>query len=90
MLLAACELCIEDYGMIINNCLLFQKNGRRWINLPQKEAESTKEPGKKVYFPYITFVDEVKKNAFNAAALEAIDDYVRNYGTRNDDGPVPF
>jgi hypothetical protein len=40
-------------GLIIRDAMLFEKNGKRWVNFPSKEW--TKEDGSKGYFPLLEF-----------------------------------
>lgn len=62
-------------GVVINECLLHEKNGSRWINLPAREY--TTSSGEKSWMPMVGFADEDARKRFQAAALAAIDDYLR-------------
>src|SRR5690242_5276115 len=57
-------------GMILRECALFEKEGRRWVAPPQKQikiGDTTK------YISLIEFVDRETRDRFSEAALAAID-----------------
>jgi hypothetical protein len=54
-------------GMIVRGAMLFEKNGRRWVNFPSKEW--TKPDGTKSYSPLIEFADRSIADKFQAQML---------------------
>jgi hypothetical protein len=54
-------------GMIVRGAMLFEKNGRRWVNFPSKEW--TKPDGTKSYSPLIEFADRSIADKFQAQVL---------------------
>ena len=65
-------LFIEKWGVQINSCKMFQKNGHRWVSFPDQSYE---KDGEKKYSPYIWFEDKKVASAFSDAAVKAIDDF---------------
>lgn len=61
-------------GMILNDCLLHQKNGSRWVNLPAREY--AKPGGEKSWMPLIEFASKDARERFQAATLAAVDAYM--------------
>ena len=58
-------------GIILHNCALHEKNGKRWIGLPSRQY--TKDDGAVSYSPLIEFTNDDARRRFQAAALEAVD-----------------
>lgn len=56
-------------GMIIRRCVLFEANGRRWINLPSEQYESD---GKKKYFAYVCFEERSMDDKFKEKIMVAL------------------
>lgn len=72
-------------GMILHGCLVFSKDGRRWVSPPSKirvwngEVQHAVD-GKPCYDPCVTFNSREKSDAFSALALEALDAYLAGGG----------
>lgn len=64
------NLKITKWGLTINKCLIFQKDGRRWLSLPQEIFE---KDGKKNYFPLVKFDEKETADRFSRQVLELID-----------------
>jgi DNA-binding cell septation regulator SpoVG len=68
-----------DSGMVLHDCMLMESNGRRWLGLPSKQRlDRDKNPmkdenGKLLYSPIVSVPDRDRRDAFNDAALAAID-----------------
>jgi hypothetical protein len=67
-------------GLILRECSIHQKNGRRWIGLPGKPQVTSdgcvrKDPatGKTVYLPVVEIRGRAERERFQAAALAAVD-----------------
>lgn len=60
------KLDLEVYG-----CQLCNKNGKRWLNMPQREY--TNAEGEKKYLSIVRFKDRAKQDAFAEAAIKAIE-----------------
>lgn len=71
-LLGFADIFIDKTGMEIYGCTMYQKDGRRWVNLPQKEYE---ENGEKKYAPVVRFRNKAHQTAFQDQALDAIDEW---------------
>lgn len=71
-LLGFADFFVPKMGLEIKGCTLFQKNGRRWLNLPSKEYE---KDGEKKYAPIVKFREKEHQEAFATAAIKAIDDF---------------
>lgn len=61
-------------GMVLNECLLHEKNGSRWVNLPARECANSN--GEKSWKPMVAFSDEDARKRFQVAALAAVDRYL--------------
>jgi len=68
------DFYIPKTGMEIFGCSVFQKEGRRWINFPNREF--TDDAGEKKYIPYIRFRNKDLNNLFISAALKALDHWI--------------
>ena len=71
-LLGFANLFVKKMGLEINGCSLFQKDGRRWITMPQREFVVD---GEKKYFPVIRFREKDHMEIFGEAAKKAIDEW---------------
>ncbi len=49
-------------GLVVRGAMLFEKDGRRWVNFPSKEW--TNADGAKQYFPLLEFASKEIKNRF--------------------------
>lgn len=71
VLVGFADFYLPKSGIEIYGCQLFQKDGRRWINMPSREY--TNDQGEKKYMPYIRFRESSHKDLFNDLALKAIE-----------------
>lgn len=71
LLIGFADFYIPKTGLEIFGCQLFQKDGKRWINMPSREY--TNEQGEKKYMPYIRYREAAHKELFTELALKAID-----------------
>lgn len=71
LLVGFADFYIPKTGIEIFGCQLFQKDGKRWINMPSREY--TNAEGEKKYMPYIRFRENAHKDLFTELALKAID-----------------
>ena len=58
-------------GLVIHNCMLHEKDGKRWIALPSRQY--TKADGSPTYTPLIEFATKDARQRFQAAALRAVE-----------------
>ena len=65
------DFYIPKTGLEIYGCQLFQKDGKRWINMPAREY--TNEQGEKKYAPYVRYREPNHKELFSEYALKAIE-----------------
>lgn len=65
------DLYIPKTGLEIYGCQLFQKDGKRWINMPAREY--TNDQGEKKFAPYIRYREPAHKDLFTEFALKAIE-----------------
>lgn len=70
-LIGFADLYLPEIGMEIHGCFVFEKDDRKWINLPKNHYLD--EDKKKVYYSFLRFSDREAANNFNKAALEAIE-----------------
>jgi len=63
------DLVIENWGEMTISCSLFESNGKKWINLPQKEYE---KDGQKKYQSLVKF-NKMTFDALQKKAIELID-----------------
>lgn len=84
-LLGRFDVCIEDLGMTIRDCSLFQKGESKWVGLPSRQFQTG--DGQKKFFDYVVF-DKEKKAQFDLACIASLG---AQYPTAcvNDEG-VPF
>jgi hypothetical protein len=73
-----CTLTIEPAGIVLHECSLHQKEGKRWIGLPGKpqidrDGQQRKDPNGKTLYTPIVEIGKTTRERFQAAALEAID-----------------
>lgn len=73
-LLGFADMYIEKWKIEIRGCALYQKDGRRWINLPSKEYVD--ELGAKKYAPIVRFEEDDHYKLFQEQAKRAIDQWV--------------
>jgi len=65
------NLFVPKMGLEIYGCTLWQKDGRRWINLPSREYKD--ENGEKKYMPVLRFREKAHYDAFVVAVKDAVD-----------------
>lgn len=68
---------IKNWGLILNKIGVFNKNGSRWISLPQETYE---DKGEKKYFPLIKFEDPKTLKQFQDSVLEELDKFCNKKG----------
>ena len=71
LLVGFADFYIPKTGIEIFGCQLFQKEGKRWINMPSREYANDK--GEKKYMEYVRFREPSHKEIFTELALKAID-----------------
>ncbi len=72
--LGSCNIkMIKWGGFIINKVCIFQKDGRRWVILPQETYE---EGGVKKYFPLNKFDNRETNESFQLTLLQTLDDFI--------------
>jgi len=65
------DLYIDKWQLEIFGCTLHMKDGKRWLNLPNKEYLD--DQGVKKYAPIIKFKTKDLQDTFSEKAKEAID-----------------
>jgi hypothetical protein len=66
------DFFFPKWGIEIYGCTLYEKDGKRWVNLPTKETEID---GEKKFFPFIRFKEKRHWEVFIEQAKKAIDDF---------------
>ena len=64
------DVYISTFGLEIIGCTIFEKDGRKWVSMPQKEYVN--KEGEKKYSPVNRFRDRAKQDAFSRAVIEAV------------------
>lgn len=77
-LLGFADFWIPRMGIEIRGCSLHQKDGRRWVNLPQVRYEN--DAGETKYSYTVFFRDSAHSDAFCRHAKEAIDKWCAENG----------
>ena len=57
-------------GLVIHQCCLFEKDGRRWVGMPSQKF--VKSDGVTTYTPLVEFTDREAADDFRDRALEAL------------------
>jgi hypothetical protein len=70
VLVGFADLYVQKMDLEIFGCQLCNKNGKRWLNMPQKEYLKDNE---KKYLSIVRFRDKAKQDAFAEAAIKAIE-----------------
>ena len=83
-LLAKFDVSISDWGLTIRDCGLFEKDGRKWISLPNRQYQS--RDGLTKNFDYVVF-DQKMRSRFEKACLEKIQN--NQFGSKKESS-VPF
>lgn len=73
-------LRLAPSGLVLRDCSLHEKDGKRWIGLPSKpqlddEGRQRTAPatGKRLYAPIVEIAGKAEREAFQIAALAAAD-----------------
>jgi hypothetical protein len=64
------SIIVHPSGQKILDCTYFEKDGKAWFNLPQKEKKGT--GGKAEYIPIISYMNKEYFEKFKAAVLHAL------------------
>ena len=65
-LIGSFTVTLEDLGVTIHDCKLFSKDGKDWVNLPQKEVPQ-KDGEKPKYYNIVSFSNpDIEKRAKEA------------------------
>jgi hypothetical protein len=72
------DFYIDKWGVEINGCPVFEKDGREWINLPAKEYLN--EAGEKKFASFMRFRDDELKKVFNENMLIALNKFKESGG----------
>jgi hypothetical protein len=65
-------LFIPDFRMLLNEVHYFEKDGKRWIRLPQYDSGHQNADGDKVYKSYVKFTCKTFTRHFYQQAIDAI------------------
>ena len=69
-LLGFADIRVHKWGVDIQGVKLYQKDGKRWIQLPSNEYE---KDGEKKYSPFMKFIDAPHWEQFTTKVKEAIE-----------------
>lgn len=64
------DIYIAKMDLEIYGCQFCNKNGKRWLSMPQREYM---KDGEKKYLSIVRFKDKSKQDAFAEAAIKAIE-----------------
>jgi len=67
------NLFLSKSGLELFGCGIFEKDGKSWVSMPQKEY--TDKEGQKKYLPQVKFRERNHQDAFSRAVIEAIHAY---------------
>jgi len=70
-LIGSCDITVVKWRFVFRGCLLFEKNGKRWLALPRKQW--TDEDGNRKFTPLGEFCNPEDGRRFAAEALAAIE-----------------
>ena len=84
------DFYIDKWGVEINGCSVFEKDGRGWINLPAKEYLN--DAGEKKFAPFLWFRDDKLKKVFDENMIIALNKFRGSGGEQRlyDSMPPPF
>ena len=75
-----CVLTLSPSGLVLRDCTLHERDGKRWVCLPSKpqidsEGRQRKDPnsGRALWTPVVEIPGRAERERFQAAALAAID-----------------
>jgi hypothetical protein len=63
-------------GLIVRGAMLFEKDGKRWVNFPSKEYQ--KHDGTKGYFPLLEFASREISDKFRDKVLPLANEAFKN------------
>jgi len=66
------DFYISDFGIEIQDCSVYYKDGKRWVNLPARQYE---KEGEKRFAPYVRFRKKEDWDSFIEASKAAIDTF---------------
>jgi hypothetical protein len=71
-------LTLAPSGLVLHECALHEKNGKRWIGLPStpqidSEGRHRLVDGKKQYTAVVEIIGKEERDRFQAAALQAVE-----------------
>ena len=73
-LLAVCDIRINGWHLLLRDCKWFRKDNRSWIGLPSTSYKG--HDGVTRYTNVVAFVSKEAHLRFQAAALEAVEQFV--------------
>ena len=69
-------------GLVVHDCSVHEKGGKRWVSLPARpqldggQVRKDAATGKVLYAPVLEFTAREKREAFQRAALAAVDELI--------------
>jgi hypothetical protein len=79
-LLGFCSLWLQPSGLLIRECSLHERSGRRWVALPGRpqldsEGRHRKDPatGKALWLPVVEIKGKAERERFQTTVLAAVD-----------------
>ena len=68
-------------GMILHNCMVVEKDGKRWVSPPDRLRSrggeiQKKSDGRPIYEKVVSFADRARADAFSAMALAALEEHL--------------
>jgi hypothetical protein len=73
-------------GLVIRDVMLHQKGDARWLSMPAREYQ---RDGERSWVPLIEFTTKATREAFQSAALVAVDSYLREGTNDTAEGRCP-
>jgi hypothetical protein len=75
-----CTLTLDPSGVVLHECSVHERDGKRWVGLPGKpqldaEGRHRIDPatGKKAWAPIVEITGKAERERFQKAAVAAID-----------------
>jgi len=75
-----CVLTLSPSGIVLRDCALHERDGKRWISLPSRpqldsEGRHRKDPatGKALWLPVVEIKGKAERERFQNTALAAVD-----------------
>jgi hypothetical protein len=72
-----CVLTLSPSGLVLRDCALHDRDGKRWVSLPSKpqidSAGQLRKRGKPLYASIVEIPGRAERERFQRAALAAID-----------------